>query len=205
MTDKKPIYANFPERGLKVQIGPHINATNTKLLRKLTIGTYEMSIKQQEKIGGTVENARLALSGLARERSLRFEVVESRDCAGAFRAEADTQRIQVWVTTPFDGSQTNHLVWAKVSDPSQARRIGVAFKFSTSFTTDDIVNTVKKAEEAIADLEAEAPVVIQGNPPPRFKKKTEKTEEKAESANEGGSAPTDPATPPAAGDPGGGD
>ena len=39
-------YANFPERELKVVIGANINAVSTKTLRRMSIGTYEMSFVQ---------------------------------------------------------------------------------------------------------------------------------------------------------------
>ena len=42
MPEKPVTYANFPERELKVVIGPNINATITKTLRRMSIGTYEM-------------------------------------------------------------------------------------------------------------------------------------------------------------------
>jgi hypothetical protein len=217
MSEKKPAYANFPERGLKVLIGPHINATNTKLLRKLTIGTYEMSVNQQEKIGASVENARMALTDLARDRKLIFETVEHRECAGVFRAGNDECRFQVWISTPFESGQTTHLVWTQYTDPREPRRIGLIFKLSTSYSTDDFVAMCKKAQDAAVDLEPDAPVVIQGNPPPRFKKKAvadaEKAAAEAEKVPEAGAdaapEPAPEAKPivetPEASDPPGGD
>lgn len=208
MSEKKPVHANFPERGLKVVIGPYINATNTKLLRKLTIGTYEMSVHQQEKIGSTVENARVALTDLAKERGLQFELVEHRDCAGAFKAEGPAARLQVWIGTPFESGQTTHLLWAQYTDPSKPRHLGVAFKLNTAFSIDDIVALCKKAQDNARDLEADEAFEIIGNPPPRFQKKAKEGAAPAEGAEPvaADEAPDAPAgAAPIAGDPPGGD
>lgn len=201
MSEKKPVFANFPERGLKVVVGPYISATNAKLLRKLTIGTFEMSVNQQEKIGGTVENARVALTDLAKDRGLTFELVENRDSAGAFKADGSNARLQVWIGTPFESGQTTHLIWAQFTDPSKPRHIGVAFKLNTSFSIDDIVALCKKAQDNAKDLEADEPFEIVGNPPPRFQKKEKAP---ADPAATGDEVPVEP-TGPLAGDPPAGD
>jgi len=201
MSEKKPVFANFPERGLKVVVGPYISATNAKLLRKLTIGTFEMSVNQQEKIGATVENARVALTDLAKDRGLTFELVENRDSAGAFKADGPNARLQVWIGTPFESGQTTHLIWAQFTDPSKPRHIGVAFKLNTSFSIDDIVALCKKAQDNARDLEADAPFEIVGNPPPRFQKKEKAPADSATTADE---VPVEP-TGPLAGDPPAGD
>ena len=58
MLETKVKYANFPERELKVVIGPNINAASTKTLSRLSIGTYEMSFIQQERGKNTAKATR---------------------------------------------------------------------------------------------------------------------------------------------------
>ena len=164
-------YANFPERELKVVLGPNINAQITKLIGKLSIGSYEMTVPQQEKIQGSVSNARLALNIVARELQLSASATEDRDYACAFKAENAEHRFQIWVTTPYEGGQTSHLVWTKYTDLTAARKIGVACKVSTAFTMEDMVAQLKLAQKNVVELGADEPYTLKGNPPPRFAKK----------------------------------
>jgi hypothetical protein len=170
MTTQK--YANFPERELKVVLGPNINAQITKLIGKLSIGSYEMTVGQQEKIQASVSNARLALNIIAREMQLSASASDNRDFACAFKAENGEHCFQIWVTTPYEGGQTSHLVWTKYSDLTAPRKIGVACKVGTAFTMDDMVAQLKQAQKNVVELQADEPYTLKGNPPPRFAKKT---------------------------------
>ncbi|MBA3709358.1 MAG: hypothetical protein H0W83_11150 [Planctomycetes bacterium] len=172
MTDVKPKYANFPEREFKVVIGPNINASTTKTLTRMSIGTYEMSFTQQEKGTATTECARLALGGLARATGLTVTKEAHRDFVACFVAQNAEQKIQLWITTPFELTQAGHVVWCKFSELGGEGKIGVAFKLSTGYTADDILNVVKAAQKAAVKLEGDEPFTIKGNPPPRFVKKT---------------------------------
>lgn len=170
MTAQK--YANFPERELKVVLGPNINAQTSKLIGKLSIGSYEMTVPQQEKIQSSVSNARLALNIIAREMQLSASAVEDRDYACAFKAENAEHRFQIWVTTPYEGGQTSHLVWTKYTDLTAPRKIGVACKVNTAFTMEDMLAQLKLAQKNAVDLKEGEPYTLKGNPPPRFAKKT---------------------------------
>jgi hypothetical protein len=164
-------YANFPERELKVVLGPNINAQTTKLIGKLSIGSYEMTVGQQEKIQGSVANARLALNIIARELQLSASAAEDRDYACAFNAQNAEHRFQIWVTTPYEGGQTSHLVWTKYTDLTAPRKIGVACKVNTAFTMEDMVAQLRLAQKNAVDLKEGEPYTLKGNPPPRFAKK----------------------------------
>lgn len=169
MTTQK--YANFPERELKVVLGPNLNAQISKLIGKLSIGAYEMTVPQQEKIQASVSNARLALNIIARELHLAATATEDRDYACAFKAENAEHRFQIWVTTPYEGAQTSHLVWTKYTDLTAPRKIGVACKVSTAFTMEELQAQLKLAQKNVVELAADEPYTLKGNPPPRFAKK----------------------------------
>jgi hypothetical protein len=190
MTDVKPKYANFPERELKVVIGPNINASTTKTLTRMSIGTYEMSFTQQEKGAATTECARLALNGLARATGLTVTTEAHRDFVACFVAQNAEHKFQVWITTPFELTQAAHIVWCKYTEAGGEAKVGVAFKLSTGFNADDVANVVKAAQKAAVKLDAGEPFTLKGNPPPRFAKKTKGA---AEATADG--APAAPASP----------
>jgi hypothetical protein len=182
MSDAKPKYANFPERDLKVVIGANINANTTKTLTRMSIGTYEMSFTQQEKGAATAEAARQAVSALARAMGLSASSQPSRDFICSHVAEGAEHRFQVWVTTPFEPTQANHIVWTKYVEVGGEGKVGVAFKLATAFTVDDITGVLKKAQENAVKLGAGEPFTLKGNPPPRFQKKAKPAEAPAADA-----------------------
>lgn len=189
MTAQK--YANFPERDPKVALGPHINANTMRLLAKLSIGTYEMTVGQQEKVAASAEYARHAINALSRELQIQPTSQETRDYLCAYTTEGQGHKFQIWVGTPFEGGQTSHLVWTKYTDTTAPRKIGIAFRISTAFNTDDMLNLLKQAQKNAVDLQADEPYMLKGNPPPRFVKKT-----KAEApAGEAKPAEAEPAAP----------
>ncbi|MBA2479796.1 MAG: hypothetical protein H0V44_03965 [Planctomycetes bacterium] len=195
MTDVKPKYANFPERELKVVIGPNINASTTKTLTRMSIGTYEMSFTQQEKGTATTEATRLALSTLGRATGLTVTKEAHRDFVACFVAQNAEHKYQIWISTPFELTQAGHIVWVKYTELGSEGKIGVAFKLSTGFNADDVTNVVKAAQKAAVKLEAGEPFTIKGNPPPRFVKKTKATDAAAEAPADGSdAAPASPET-----------
>src|SRR4051812_10557234 len=171
MTETKPRYANFPERELKVVLGPHLNATTMKALGRLTIGTYEMSVIQQERGKQTCDGARHAVNTLSKELGMKAEhLPESRDFLTAFVAANDQHEFKLWVTPPFESGQAAHLVWTKYIAKADGK-VGVAFKLATAFTSDDMYVQLKKAQDNAVELPAGQPYELKGNPPPRFQKK----------------------------------
>lgn len=179
MSDAKPRFANFPERELKVQIGPNINPTNTKALSRFTIGAFEMSFIQQENGAVTVESARQAMNGLAKEVGMVVTKEAHRDYVGIFAAANNDVQYKLWITTPFELTQSAHLVWVKYVELTGEQKVGVAVKNATSFSADEVrsvLNAAKAKAVKLADGEA---FVLKGNPPPRFQKKA-----KAEAAAE---------------------
>lgn len=171
--ESRPRYANFPERDPKVVIGPNINATSAKQISRLSIGTYEMSVPQQERGQITTEAARLAMNAIAKADGLTLEAVKSREFVGAFCAKNTDVSWSVWITTPFEPGQSAHIVWAKYAEQIGERKVGVAFRLNTAFTADEIGNVLRAAQKnAIVLPEGEA-YVLKGNPPPRFKKKSD--------------------------------
>ena len=190
--ESRPRYANFPEREPKILIGPHINATTTKQLTRLSIGTYEMSVAQQEKGQATCEAARLAMTAIARAGNLQFSVEKSREFVGVFAAANDDVKWQLWITTPFEPGQAAHIVWAKYTELTGEKKVGVAFKLTTAYTADDIGNVLRNAQKVAAVLPAGEAYVLKGNPPPRFQKKGAAEAAPAEGAAEtAASAPAD--------------
>jgi hypothetical protein len=185
MPDIKVKYANFPERELKVVIGPNINATTAKAISRLSIGAYEMSFIQQERSTVTTEAARMAMNHLAKELGLTVKPGEHRDYVGMFTAENADHRFTVWVTTPFELTQSAHVIWAKYIALTGEPKTGVAFKLSTSFACEDVEAVLKVVQKNAEVLEPGAPFTLKGNPPPRFAKKKveEKAEEKAADAD----------------------
>ncbi len=168
----KPTYANFPERELKVILGAHINATLLKALRRESIGTYEMSVIQQERGKVTCDAARAGINQLARELGLKAESHETRDYLIAYSAGNAQHRFQMWVTTPFESGQAAHLLWTKYSElEGDAKKVGIAYKLATGFTSEDMIAQLKAAQKNAHVLEEGKPYELKGNPPPRFQKK----------------------------------
>ena len=171
MTEVKQKFANFPDAALKVAIGANINAGTSKTLTRMSIGTYEMSFTQQEKGTATCEAVRVALNTLARSKSMQASAEASRDFLAAITAQNAEQRYQAWVTTPFEPTQANHIVWAKYTELSGEQKVGVAFKLANSFSVDDVLGILKTAEKNAVKLEPGDAFTLKGNPPPRFQKK----------------------------------
>jgi hypothetical protein len=189
MSDAKPKFANFPERDLKVEIGQNINALTTKTLTRMSIGTYEMSFTQQEKGTATAEAARSALNGLARAMGMKMESEPSRDFVTSLSAHNLEHKYNVWVTTPFEPTQANHIVWAKYAELQGEKKVGVAFKLANTFSADDVANIIRAAQKNAIVLAPGDVFTLKGNPPPRFKKKTEGAAPSDASA----AAPSEPA------------
>ena len=164
-------YANFPERELKVVIGPNINAVSTKTLSRLSIGTYEMSFIQQERGKNTADAARTAMNHIAKAMGLTPTHETHRDFVCASSAANAEHKFNVWVTTPFELTQSGHIVWTKYQELTGEGKIGVAFKLSTSFTLEEIEVVIKAAQKNAVVLPAGEPFTLKGNPPPRFAKK----------------------------------
>ena len=174
MTDAKPKYANFPERDLKVTIGAHINAATAKALTRLTIGTYEMSFTQIEKGKVTCEAVRLALNQFGKANNLALSTESSRDYVGVYIAASPEVKFQLWVTTPFELTQANHLIWVRFQNLAEGTN-GVSFRLSNAFSIDQILELLKAAQRNAVVVPAEESYVVVGNPPPRFQKKAEAT------------------------------
>ncbi len=171
MTDSKPKYANFPERELKVLIGANISATTIKTLTRLSIGTYEMSFLQQEKGKATGDAVKTAVTLKAKAANLTVTKEASREFVSVYVAQNAELKIQVWVTTPFELTQANHIIWVRYSELTPEGKTGVAFKLATAFSADDVANLIKTAEKNSIQLPAGEPFPLKGNPPPRFQKK----------------------------------
>lgn len=170
MTDAKPKYANFPERDLKVLIGGHINATTAKALTRLTIGTYEMSFTQIEKGKETCEQVRQALNDFGKANNLALATAQDRDYIGVFTAQSPELKYQVWITTPFELTQANHLIWVRFQNIADGSN-GVSFKLSNAFTKLQILELLKSAQKNAVVVPAGEAFTLTGNPPPRFQKK----------------------------------
>ena len=186
-SEARPKYANFPDREPKVVLGAHINATATKALTKLSIGTYEMSFLQQERGKLTCDAVRTALNHLGKANHWQLASEPSREYVGVFSGKGEVIEIKLWITTPFELTQSGHLIRVKVSDAGEVPKVGIAFKLATAFSADEVTNLIRAAQRNVQDLPAGEPYVLKGNPPPRFQKK-------AESA----AAPADGETPVAA-------
>jgi hypothetical protein len=171
MSENKVKYANFPERELKVVIGGNINANTTKALSRLSIGTYEMSFMQKERGDNTSAAARAAMNILASSMSLTVSPQKHRDYCCWFIADNAEHRFQVWVTTPFELTQSAHIVWCKYQELGGEGKVGVSFKLSTGFVSDDILHLLKHAQNTAVKLATDEPFLLKGNPPPRFAKK----------------------------------
>lgn len=174
MTTHKIKYANFPERELKVVVGPNINAALTKTLCRMSIGSYEMSFMQQERAKASADAVRIAANALGRQGyTVSFE--QHRDFVSVVTITNSEHTFKVWVTTPFELTQSGHVVWCKYTEtagePDQ-HKVGIGFKLSTSFTSDDIASILNSARKNAQVLPAGEPYVLKGNPPPRFQKKT---------------------------------
>ncbi len=195
MPEIKPKYANFPETSFKVVIGPNINAATTKALGRLSIGTYEMSFVQQERGTATGDAAKSALNALSRATGMTMSVESHRDYVCTLSAANAEHKFQIWVTTPFELTQSGHIIWVKFTELGGEAKVGIAFKLSTSFTADDVANLLKAAQKAAIKLPDGEPYTIKGNPPPRFAKK-------AAAPVEGAAQPAaETAAVPPAGDP----
>ena len=185
MTDSKPKYANFPERDLKVSIGQNISATTVKTLTRLSIGTYEMSFLQQEKAKATNDAARNALNALGKQAKLTLSAEQSREFVGVFVGVNAEVKYNLWVTTPFELTQANHIIWVRYTElTGEAPKTGVAFKLATAFSTDDVANLLKTAVKNAVPVPAGEPYVLKGNPPPRFQKKAAAADAPAEAEAE---------------------
>ena len=171
MTDAKPKHANFPERDFKVQIGANINATTTKTLTRLTIGGWEMSFIQQENGALTANAARSALNAIGRPLGVPIATEESKEFVGVYDLKGPEQRIQLWITTPFELKQSAHVIWCKITETAGEGKVGVAFKLATAYTVDDINNLIKATQRNMVKLAEGEVYVLKGNPPPRFTKK----------------------------------
>ncbi|MBA3700083.1 MAG: hypothetical protein H0W78_14635 [Planctomycetes bacterium] len=171
MPETKVTYANFPERELKVVIGPNINAASTKTLRRISIGTYEMTFTQQERGKNTADAARTALNHIAKAMGLTATHDTHRDFVCASSAANAEHKFNVWVTTPFELTQSGHIVWTKYQELTGEGKIGVAFKLSTGFNFEEIEVVIKAAQKNAVVLPEGEPFTLKGNPPPRFAKK----------------------------------
>jgi len=192
--ESRPRYANFPESDPKVVIGPNINATTAKQLSRLSIGTYEMSVSQQERGQITADLARSALLAIAKAGGMTLEPGKNREFVGSYLAKNEELSWGVWVTTPFEPGQSAHIVWAKYAELTGEKKVGIAFRLNTAHTIDDIGNVLRAAQKnAVVVPEGEA-YVLKGNPPPRFQKK-KAAEPVAEPVAEPASAPAE--APPA--------
>lgn len=169
--EPRPRFANFPEREPKVLIGPNINATTTKQLTRLSIGTYEMSVAQQEKGQMTLEAARVALHAISKANNLQLTIEKSREYVGVLTAAGAEVKYQVWITTPFEPGQAAHIVWVKYTEMGAETKVGISFKLTTAYSADDINNVLRAAQKAASVIPAGEPYVLKGNPPPRFQKK----------------------------------
>lgn len=184
MSESKPKYANFPERDLKVLIGPNIGATTLKTLTRLSIGTYEMSFLQQEKGKATRDAVRSALNPWARASNMTLTMEESREFVAVAVVQNAEVKFQLWVTTPFELTQAGHVVWVRYTELTGEQKIGVVFKLATAFSIDDITNLIKTVQKNAVIVPPGEPYVLKGNPPPRFQKKAA-AEEAAPSAEAG--------------------
>ncbi len=174
MPESRPRYANFPDSAPKVVIGPHINASTTKQLSRLSIGTYEMSVSQQEKAQQTCESARVALLALAKAAGVQIENEKSREFVGVLAVTGRDVAWKIWITTPFEPGQSAHIVWARYQEVGGEKKVGIAYKLTTAFTADDIGNILRAAEKNAVIVADGEPYVLKGNPPPRFQKKAAK-------------------------------
>jgi len=165
-------YANFPERELKVVIGANINAASTKTLRRMSIGTYEMSFVQQERGKNTADAARTAMNHLAKAMGLTVTPETHRDFVYTVSAANAEHKFQLWVTTPFELTQSAHIIWTKYVEIGGETKVGVAFKLSTGFVCEDVEAVLKAAQKNAVVLAEGEPFTLKGNPPPRFAKKT---------------------------------
>ena len=172
MSDNKPKYANFPERDLKVLIGPNISATTIKTLTRLSIGTYEMSFLQQEKAKATNDAVRTAFNILGKAGNLTLASESSREFAGCYSAQNAELKYQAWITTPFELTQAGHIIWVRYTELTEGGKTGVVFKLATAFTVDEVTNLLKNAQKNAVVVPAGEPYHLKGNPPPRFQKKT---------------------------------
>jgi hypothetical protein len=198
MSESKPKYANFPERELQVAIGENINATTLKTLTRLSIGTYEMSFLQQEKGKATNDAARTALNALSKLAKLVPTSEKTRDFVGHFIAQNEDVIYKLWITTPFELTQSGHIIWVRYSQLTGDKKTGVAFKLATAFTIDDISNLIKKAHDNAVVLAPGEAFTLKGNPPPRFQKKSAASEVAAPEAGEVPAAVDPAAVDPAA-------
>ncbi len=173
MSESKPKYANFPERDLKVLIGPNIGAATLKTLTRLSIGTYEMSFLQQEKGKATRDAVRSAMNPWSRASNLTLTMEESREFVAVAIAQNADLKFQVWVTTPFELTQANHIIWVRYTELSgEEPKTGVAFKLATAFSIDDVTNLIKTVQKNAVVVPTGEPYTLKGNPPPRFQKKS---------------------------------
>ncbi len=177
MTESKQKYANFPERELQVVIGANINATTLKTLTRLSIGTYEMSFLQQEKGKATNDAVKNAIHQLSKQVKLTVSSEKTRDFVGHQIAQNDDVLYKVWITTPFELTQSGHIIWVRYTELTGEKKTGVAFKLATAFSPDDVTNLIKVAQKNAVVLGEGEAFTLKGNPPPRFQKKAAATAE----------------------------
>jgi hypothetical protein len=153
-----------------------------------------MSFIQQERATISAEQARQAMNHLAKAMELTVTPGSHRDFVSVIAAENAEHRFSLWVTTPFELTQSAHVVWVKYEELTNEKKIGVHFKMATSFNCEEIENLLKVVQTKAEVLEAGAPFELKGNPPPRFAKKKKVVEEAAAEGAE--PAASDQATPP---------
>jgi hypothetical protein len=168
MPEAKPRPANFPEREITVILGPNINQVAHKSLGRFPIGTYEMSFAQQEKGKQTADAAKLALTTLLKGKGATIAVEESRDYVFVMSAVAPEYTWKLWVTPPFELTQSAHVLWVKYTEDGKT---GIAFRLNNAFSVDDVLGVFKTAQKNAVALGAGEAFILKGNPPPRFLKK----------------------------------
>ncbi len=170
-TKTKIKYANFPEREFKVVLGDNINVNTGKTLCRMSIGTYEMSFTQQERLSASAEAVRYTTAALGRLPGYTVTSEKSRDYVSHVTVATAEHLYDIWVTTPFELTQTSHIVWCKFVELEGDKKIGVSFKLATGFSADDITNVMKAAQKNAVVVPEGEPYTLKGNPPPRFQKK----------------------------------
>lgn len=167
----KPKTVNFPERDPRVVVGDHITANNQRILARMTIGTYEMSVPQQENANATTKAVKVAVSELAKAQGLVVEIEKSKDFITIASFQGEGRRTTVWITTPLEPTQSGHICWARIREDGAERKIGIAYKLANAFTPSDIQSVIEKANKAIRVVPEGENYILSGNPPPRFTKK----------------------------------
>jgi hypothetical protein len=95
----------------------------------------------------------------------------SREYVGVAMARNAQVEVKIWITTPFELTQSNHLVWVRVKELEGEGRIGIGFKVANTYSIDDVGNIIKAAQKNLTVLAVGEVYTLKGNPPPRFAKK----------------------------------